>query len=52
MDEFKIIVKKDGDMWCAHDDKFINLQESNAEFAQKPEIAAFFYIKKWGLEDE
>jgi len=29
-----VIIKKDGNMWCAHRDDFLNLQESVAEFGK------------------
>ena len=32
MENRTIIIKRDGDMWCAHRDDFVNLQESVAEF--------------------
>jgi len=29
-----VIIKRDGNMWCAHRDDFTNLQESTAEFGR------------------
>lgn len=34
-----ILVKKDGNAWCAHYDDFINLQESVAAFGMTPQEA-------------
>lgn len=34
-----ILVEKDGNMWCAHYDDFINLQESVAEYGNTPDAA-------------
>lgn len=38
------IVKKDGDMWCAHCSDFENLQESKSEFGKTPEEALHKFI--------
>lgn len=32
MENRTVIIKRDGNMWCAHRDDFINLQESLAGF--------------------
>lgn len=40
-----ILVTKDGDMWGAHYDDFINLQESPIEFANTPGEAVELLIK-------
>jgi hypothetical protein len=42
-----INVQKDGDMWCAFRDGFINLQESEAAFGDTPEQAVQ-YLKQKG----
>lgn len=34
-----ILVKKDGDAWCAHYDDFIDLQESVSGFGNTPQMA-------------
>jgi hypothetical protein len=34
-----IIIKKDGNKWCAHREDFVNLQESNAGFGDDPHVA-------------
>ncbi len=34
-----ILIDKDGQMWCAHYDDFINLQESVAAFGETPDDA-------------
>lgn len=34
-----ILVKKDGDSWCAYFDDFINLHESKVAFGQTPSLA-------------
>lgn len=43
-DHYEIIIKKDGDMWCAHSKDFINLQESDAGFGQYPHEAVQEYF--------
>ena len=40
----KYIVEKDGDMWCAHDDNFTNLQEYHATFGYNPVGALYKFI--------
>jgi hypothetical protein len=44
-----LIIERDGDMWCAHDENFINLQESFAEFGKTPAEAASIFLE--GIEE-
>jgi hypothetical protein len=39
-------IEKDGDMWCATNSEFINLQESNAGFGESPTIALADLIQR------
>jgi hypothetical protein len=39
-----VIIKKDGDCWCAHDVDFIDLQSSTAGFGVTPEEALSDYL--------
>ena len=36
MNQEKIIIELDGNMWCAYRDSFVNLQESNTGFGENP----------------
>lgn len=45
MNEETIIIKLDGDAWCAHRDSFTNLQESNAAFGDDPVSALIELLK-------
>lgn len=40
-----IQVKKDGDMWCAHCEDFINLQESESGWGKTPGDAVKQYLQ-------
>ena len=43
-DYMNIIIKKDGDCWCAHDVSFVDLQVSPAGFGDTPERALSEYL--------
>jgi len=43
-DSLSIIIKKDGSMWCAHADNFVDLQVSPAGFGTTPELAVSDYL--------
>jgi hypothetical protein len=38
-EEFEYTIFKEGDMWCAIDSNFINIQENKAGFGITPELA-------------
>lgn len=45
VNKITIVIEKDGDMWCAHDTDFENLQESRAGFGKTPEEAVHDYLE-------
>jgi hypothetical protein len=45
VDKITIVIEKDGDMWCAHDTSFENLQESKAGFGDTPDKAVHDYFE-------
>lgn len=47
MYKIELIIKKDGDMWCAHDADFEDIQVSHAEFGKTPIEAAVLFLSKW-----
>jgi hypothetical protein len=46
MNEKDIIIKLDGNQWCAHRGDFINLQESTAAFGSDPIEAVLRLLKQ------
>jgi len=44
IEKIVVEIELDGDMWCAHGEDFINLQESKAEFGKTPAEAATKFL--------